>query len=61
MEKTTTTFVMECDFIAIEDLKVKNMVRSAKGTLDSPGRNLAHKLRLNRAISSQAWSLKGKT
>ena len=57
IEKTTTTLVRDYDLIAIEDLKVKNMVRSAKGTLDNPGRNVAQKKGLNRSIQGQAWSL----
>jgi len=57
IEKTTTTLVRDYDLIAIEDLKVKNMVRSAKGTKENPGKNVAQKRGLNRAISSQSWSL----
>jgi putative transposase len=36
--------------IVIEDLKVKNMTRSAKGTLAEPGKNVAAKSGLNRSI-----------
>ncbi len=57
IEKTTTTLVREYDIICIEDLKVKNMVRSAKGTVENPGNNVAQKRGLNRSISSQAWAL----
>ncbi len=45
------------DLVAIEDLKVKEMVRSAKGTLDNQGRNVRQKAGLNRSIHSQALSL----
>ena len=57
IEKTTTALVRDYDVICIEDLRVKNMVRSAKGTIESPGRRVRQKAGLNRAISSQAWAL----
>ncbi|MDE2096408.1 MAG: transposase [Patescibacteria group bacterium] len=57
IEKTTTDLVRGYDIICVEDLAVKNMVRSAKGTVDSPGRNVRQKAGLNRSISSQAWGL----
>ncbi|MDH6198151.1 putative transposase [Mycobacterium frederiksbergense] len=41
--------------VVLEDLKTKNMTRSAKGTLDSPGRNVAAKSGLNRAILGKGW------
>ena len=56
IEKTTTSLVRDYDIIAIEDLKVKNMVRSARGTVEKLGKNAAQKRGLNRAISSQSWS-----
>jgi transposase len=40
--------------------KVKNMVRSARGTVETPGRKVAQKRGLNRSIQSQAWALFGK-
>ncbi len=36
--------------VAIEDLNVAGMTRSARGTLDQPGRHVKAKARLNRAI-----------
>ena len=41
--------------VAVEDLKTKNMTRSAKGTLDDPGRNVRAKSGLNRAILAKGW------
>ncbi len=41
--------------IVIEDLKVSNMSKSAAGTVDEPGRNVASKSGLNRAILDQGW------
>ncbi|MHB8343415.1 MAG: RNA-guided endonuclease InsQ/TnpB family protein [Ferrimicrobium sp.] len=56
-DKTTTEFVRNYDLIAIEDLKVKNMTRSAKGTKDNPGKNVRAKSGLNRSILEQGWGL----
>jgi IS605 OrfB family transposase len=57
VEQTTTDLVRRFDVIAVEDLAVKNMVRSAKGTIESPGTNVAAKRGLNRAISAQGWAM----
>jgi putative transposase len=43
--------------IAIEDLKVKNMSASAKGTLEEPGTNVASKSGLNKSILDQGWGM----
>ena len=57
IEKTTTALIRDHDLVAIEDLQVVNMVRTARGTLDQPGTNVAAKRGLNRSIHSQAWGL----
>ena len=36
--------------IAVEDLKIRNMTRSAKGTIETPGKNVAQKRGLNRSL-----------
>jgi putative transposase len=41
--------------VVLEDLKTRNMTRSAKGTLDAPGRNVKAKSGLNRAILAKGW------
>ncbi|SHY08418.1 IS891/IS1136/IS1341 family transposase [Mycobacteroides abscessus subsp. abscessus] len=41
--------------VVIEDLKTRNMTRSAKGTLHKPGRNVKAKSGLNRAILGKGW------
>lgn len=41
--------------IVIEDLKIKNMVKSASGTIVDPGKNVKAKSGLNRAILRQGW------
>ncbi len=39
----------------VEDLKIINMVRSAKGTVKAPGTNVAAKAGLNRSICDAGW------
>ncbi|OHU12876.1 RNA-guided endonuclease InsQ/TnpB family protein [Mycobacteroides chelonae] len=41
--------------VVLEDLKIRNMTRSAKGTLHNPGRNVKAKSGLNRAILTKGW------
>lgn len=45
----------EYGVIAIEDLKTSNMTRSAKGTIEEPGKSVKAKSGLNRSILSQGW------
>src|SRR5699024_11862374 len=48
--------VSDYDLIALEDLDVRSMTRSARGTLAQPGKNVAQKTGLNRSILGSAWS-----
>ena len=48
--------VVNYDVLAIEDLAVKNMSRSASGTLEEPGINVAAKRGLNRSILDAGWA-----
>ena len=41
--------------IVVEDLQVKNMSRSASGSLEEPGRNVRAKSGLNKSILDQGW------
>ena len=41
--------------VYVEDLKIRNMTRSARGTKETPGRNVRQKSGLNRSILSQGW------
>jgi transposase len=56
-EKTTTDLVRRFDVIKVEDLRVKNMTRSAKGTREAPGRRVRQKSGLNRGILRSGWGL----
>ena len=56
-EKVSTDIVRRFDVIRVEDLQIKNMTRSAKGTRESPGRNVGAKAGLNRGILDSGWGL----
>lgn len=56
-EKTSTSLARRYDLIRLENLRIINMVRSAKGTVEQPGRNVRQKAGLNRAILAQGWGL----
>jgi transposase len=56
-EKTSTRIARRYDLIRLEDLRIKNMTRSAKGTVEQPGTNVRQKAGLNRAILAQGWGL----
>ncbi|MEV5711824.1 transposase [Actinoallomurus sp. NPDC052274] len=57
VEKTSTYLARRYDVIRVEDLKIKNMVRSARGTLAAPGTNVRAKAGLNRSIHAAGWGL----
>jgi transposase len=56
-EKASTSIARRFDVIRVEDLDIRGMTRSAKGTAGQPGRNVAQKTGLNRAISKSGWGL----
>jgi putative transposase len=53
--KLSRMLVDRFDLIAVEDLRICNILRSAKGTFAQPGRNVAAKSALNREIADQGW------
>ncbi|TMR90225.1 transposase [Nonomuraea basaltis] len=53
--QTTTGIARAYGIIVVEALPITNMTKSAKGTVDNPGKNIAQKSGLNRAISQEAW------
>ena len=55
-EKTSTDLARHFDVIRVEDLHVPGMTRSARGTIDQPGRNVRAKTGLNRGILAAGWS-----
>ena len=56
-EKTSTDIACRFDLIRVEDLQIKNMTRSAKGTVRNPGRNVRAKAGLNRGILQSGWGI----
>ncbi|MFK4298142.1 putative transposase [Arthrobacter sp. GAS37] len=55
VEKTSTMLARRFDVIRVEDLNIRAMTRSARGTLEAPGRNVAQKAGLNRGILANGW------
>lgn len=53
--QTAVRLVRGHGLVAVEDLKVANMVRSARGTAEKPGKNVRQKAGLNRSIMSKGW------
>ena len=53
--RITSQLVRDHQVIAIEDTRIANMVRSARGTVENPGSNVRQKAGLNRSILFQGW------
>ncbi|MGI5351424.1 RNA-guided endonuclease InsQ/TnpB family protein [Streptomyces sp. CA-250714] len=53
--RTAAHFVGKNAVVVLEDLKTRNMSRSASGTREEPGTRVAHKRGLNRAILDKGW------
>ncbi|NMG54774.1 RNA-guided endonuclease InsQ/TnpB family protein [Aromatoleum aromaticum] len=56
LHKATTTISQNHAMIAIEDLQVRNMSKSAVGTAERLGKNVRAKSGLNKAILDQGWA-----
>jgi len=56
LHKATTTISKNHALVCIEDLQVRNMSRSSKGTREQPGIKVRQKSGLNRAILDQGWA-----
>src|SRR5271154_6345120 len=56
-EKASPGIARRFDVIRVEDLKIGNMTRSAKGTRENPGQNVRAKAGLNRGILGSGWGL----
>ena len=54
-EKTSLDLVRRYDTITFENLHIAAMTRSARGTPENPGSNVAAKSGLNRAIQESCW------
>jgi putative transposase len=57
VEKASTDIARKFDGIRVEDLRVRHMTRSARGTRENPGSNVRAKAGLNRGILRSGWGL----
>ena len=55
LHQISSTISKNHAIVYVEDLKVANMSKSAKGTAEKHGRNVKQKSGLNRAILDQSW------
>ncbi len=55
LHKTSTTISKNHAMVCIEDLQVRNMSKSAAGTIEQPGKNVRAKSGLNKSILDQGW------
>ncbi|MEU3162991.1 transposase [Streptosporangium sp. NPDC006930] len=57
VHKAALALVRDYDVIVHEDLRIANLTRSASGTLEAPGSNVAAKSGLNRSILDAGWGV----
>lgn len=57
LHKVTTTLSKNHAMIVVGDLKVANMSKSAKGSIEKKGKNVKAKSGLNKSILDQGWSM----
>ena len=57
VEKTTTDLARRFDLIGVENLKTRQMTKSAKGTVALPGVNVRQKAGLNHGILKAGWTV----
>ena len=55
LHKATTTISQNHALVCIEDLQVRNMSRSSRGSNEQHGKRVKQKSGLNRAILDQGW------
>jgi putative transposase len=59
LHKQTTHLAKNHGLVVLEDLRIQNMIRSARGTAAKPGKNVRAKASLNRSILAMAWGKVG--
>lgn len=52
-----STKLADSKFLIVENLKIKNMSKSAKGTIEEHGKKVKQKSGLNKSILQQAWGI----
>lgn len=55
--RLTTDITRQYGTVIIERLRTKEMTKSARGTVEQPGKNVAQKRGLNRAIQTAGWHI----
>ena len=55
LHRISTWLIRSYDHFAIEDLDIKAITRSARGTLDNPEQGVGHKATANRVMLEQNW------
>jgi transposase len=55
IEKLSTDLARRFDLICVEDLDIRAMTRTARGTVERPGHNVRQKAGLNRSILGSGW------
>jgi putative transposase len=55
LHKTSTAISQNHAMVCIEDLRVRNMSRSASGSTETPGKQVRAKAGLNKSILDQGW------
>lgn len=55
LHKSSATISKNHAIVYVEDLKIRNMSKSAAGTTEAPGKNVRAKSGLNRVILDQGW------
>ena len=56
LHKTTATLRKSHAMVCVEDVQVRTMSRSSKGSAEAPGKNVRAPSGLNQAILDQGWS-----
>lgn len=57
LHRISTEVASRFGTVVMEDLKVRSMTATAKGTVENPGRAIRQKAGLNRAILEQGWTM----
>ena len=57
LHKLSLQYAEKQGIVVIENLKIKNMTKATKGTVEKPSKNASAKRGLNRVITQQSWGL----
>jgi len=57
LHKLSLQYAENQGIVVVEDLKIRNMTKSAKGTKEKPGKSVKAKAGLNRVITQQSWGM----